>query len=57
MTVLLRQCHLCLLIRFLDAQLLFCIVASSLYLLFENFIEGNTIFGVFFFFSDLLSPK
>jgi NAD(P)-dependent dehydrogenase (short-subunit alcohol dehydrogenase family) len=44
------------LIRFLDAQLLLSIVASSLYLLFENLIEGSTIFGVFLLFLRLVIP-
>ena len=44
-------------IRFLDTQLLLCIVASSLYLLFENFIEGSTIFGVFLFLLRLVIPE
>ena len=57
LAVLLRQCHLCLLIRFLNAQLLLCIVASSLYLLFENLIEGSTIFGVFLFLLRLVIPE
>ena len=57
LAVLLRQCHLCLLIRFLDAQLLLSIVASSLYLLFENLIEGSTIFGVFLLLLRLVIPK
>ena len=41
LAVLLRQCHLCLLIRFLDTQLFFCIVASSLYLLGIHFIQSG----------------
>ena len=57
LAVLLRQCHLCLLIRFLDAQLLLSIVASSLYLLFENLIEGSTIFGVFLLLLRLVIPE
>ena len=44
-------------IRFLDTQLLFGIVASSLYLLFENLIEGSTIFGVFLFLLRLVIPE
>ena len=44
-------------IRFLDTQLLLSIVASSLYLLFENLIEGSTIFGVFLFLLRLVIPE
>ncbi|WP_301604851.1 hypothetical protein, partial [Prevotella dentalis] len=44
-------------IRFLDAQLLLSIVASSLYLLFENLIEGSTIFGVFLLLLRLVIPE
>ena len=44
-------------IRFLDTQLLFGIVASSLYLLFENLIEGSTIFGVFLLLLRLVIPE
>ena len=44
-------------IRFLDTQLLLGIVASSLYLLFENLIEGSTIFGVFLLLLRLVIPE
>ena len=49
LAVLLRQCHLCLLIRFLDTQLLLSIVASSLYLLGIYFIQSGRVLIILFF--------
>ena len=57
LTVLLRQCHLCLLIRLLDTQLLLSIVASSLYLLGVHFIQSGRVLIILLLFLRLVIPE
>ena len=57
LTVLLRQCHLCLLIRFLDTQLLLSIVASSLYLLGIHFIQSGRVLIILLLLLRLVIPE
>ena len=57
LAVLLSQCHLCLLIRFLDAQLLLSIVANSLYLLGIHFIQSGRVLIILLFLLRLVIPE
>ena len=57
LAVLLRQCHLCLLIRFLNTQLLFGIVASSLYFLGVHFIQSGRVLIILLILLRLVIPE
>ena len=57
LAILLRQCYLCLLIRFLDTQLLIGIVASSLYLLGVHFIQSGRVLIILLLLLRIVIPE